>query len=413
MTTTKGLTAKMVKSISEAGRYHDGGGLYLNVTEAGTKSWIQRITLDGKQSMKGLGSVNKLSLRQARDKAEENRTAVKRGENPFSRAAKRRADIAAVVGTITPTFPVAAKTWFDLNLEKHPVAAKTIWRWLEVYAMPAFDGLTVDEISPFDVAEVINGLIDAGKVPTSKKVRQAIKGVFDWAVAAGHRNKPEKPESWGNPAGENVEALIKATRHQAQSHRYLDPCDVPSAWVKTYYGPGGLSTFLAMRFLILTGARTAEVRGMVWGEIDWESETWRIPAERMKARRPHNIPLSKQALEILWVARGLKNHDSPRGWQAGGTDGEIVFINPTTGKRLAHASLVKRAQQDKLGCVPHGFRTSLTVWADKEGFPKMWTDLSLAHQVGGAVDQAYHRSDLLEERRGMMQAWADFVTQEE
>ena len=393
------LRASEVRAQTEPGRYHDGGGLYLNIADGGGKSWIQRLTIDGTRAMKGLGSFSKVSLSEARKIAERNRAEVKAGRNPFEKTA-RPEWLETIAADITPTFKAAALTWYDNSFAKHPASAAKLWRHLEIHVFPKFDRMDVAEITRPQVAAIINELRKDGKEPTGKKVRGAMREVFKWAVAAGHRID--------NPADDNLEPLLWASNHVEEHHAALHHEDVADALHKIHYGRGDMVSRLAMTFLVFTGARQGEVRGATWGEIDLDAGVWRIPATRMKAGRAHDVPLSIQAQVVLQSAKGLRwAADSE--WTPDLKPDDIVFVNPTNGKALGANSLVKRCHQDKLGCTPHGFRTSLTGWAMEQEYNPMLIELALAHVVGNKTSQAYFRNPLLEERRAMLAAWCEYI----
>ena len=402
MVTVKGLTAAQIRTETQPGRYHDGGGLYFTIADGGSKSWVQRVTLDGTRAMRGLGGFPKVSLSEARKIAERNRAELKAGKNPFDKATKP-AWLDTIAENITPTFTAAALVWYDNTFAKHPASAGKLWRHLEIDVLPAFDGRMVDEITRPEVAAIINRLRKEGKEPTSRKVRGAMREVFKWAVAAGHR--------LDNPADDNTDPLLWVSDHVEQHHKALHHDDVADALHRIHYGRGDMVCRLAMQFLVFTGARQGEVRGATWQEISEDGKTWNIPASRMKGRRAHDVPLSIQAQTVLNMARGLRGGPADSEIGFGPTIGpeDVIFVNPANSKALGPNSLVKRCHQDKLNCTPHGFRTSLTGWAMEQEYNPMLIELTLAHVIGSRTAQAYFRNNLLEERRGMMQAWGDYL----
>ena len=387
------LTAAKVRAISEPGRYSDGGNLYLNVSPGGTKSWIMRLTIDGTRTDRGLGSYKKISIGAARKLAVDIKHEVKLGHDPRLQARMLRAAKPATE-TGVPTFRDAALVWHELNETKHPVSAPKIMRWLELHVYDTIGDTQVDEITRPEIVAILNPL-RRNKPATAKKVHSAVRDIFRWVVA--HQFRPD------NPADDNLRPLLVHVDKVEQHHAAVEHNEVADALHKLTYGKGAMVSKLALEFVIFTGCRQGEARGATWGEID--GDVWRIPAARMKAGRDHEVPLSVQAQSVLQRARGLRNLEYPDTV----ADDDVIFVNPDNGKAIGANSLVKRCHQDKLGCTPHGFRTSLTGWAVESGYSNEAIDLSLAHQIGNRTKQAYYRTTMLDVRRELLQAWADYV----
>ena len=394
------LTAKVVTQITEAGRYGDGNGLYLLVTPVGTKSWVQRVQISGKRTDKGLGGVAKVSLASARKTATANLAAIQNGKNPFEAGHVP----APVKETPTiPTFADAARAVYALNLEEWGEGTAKRWlRRLEIHAFPTLGDSVISDFTYNDIAELLNPL-RAENHETARKVRQALTMVFDWAKVKGYRVD--------NPADSALNSILRKVKHVPEHHRTLPYCEVGAAIRKVQFGYALRVTGLAFEFLILTAARTSEIRGMVWAEVDLENAIWEIPADRMKAKRSHRVPLSAQAVAILRQCRYIPDPDADDDsifQVVEVTDGH-VFRMPT-GKPLSENSLLDRCEKDRIGATPHGFRTSFRGWAKAEyGARFEAIELALAHSIGTSVTQAYDREDLLEERREIMQAWASFL----
>ena len=227
--------------------------------------------------------------------------------------------------------------------------------------------------------------------------------VFRWARAHDYRID--------DPADDALGELVKKVKHVPEHRRTLPYCEVGAAIRKVQFGYALRVTTLAFEFLILTAARTSEIRGMVWAEVDLENAIWEIPADRMKAKRSHRVPLSNQAMAILRQVRHIPDPDADDDsifQVVEVTDGH-VFRMPT-GKPLSENALLDRCEKDRIGATPHGFRTSFRGWAKAEyGARFEAIELALAHSIGTSVTQAYDREDLLEERREIMQAWASFL----
>ena len=394
------LTAKMVTQLSEPGRYGDGNGLYLLVTPGGTKSWVQRIQVRGKRTDKGLGGVAKVSLASARKAVTDNLGAIQNGKNPFE-AGHVPAPVKATPAI--PTFADAARAVYDLNLEEWGEGTAKRWlRRLEIHAFPTLADRDVAEITRTELADLLTPLRTENH-ETARKVRQALAKVFRWARAHDYRID--------DPADDALGELVKKVKHVPEHHRTLPYSEVGAAIRKVQFGYALRVTGLAFEFLILTAARTSEIRGMVWAELDLENAIWEIPADRMKAKRSHRVPLSIQAMVILRQVRHIPDPaaaDDSIFQLVEVTDGH-VFRMPT-GKPLSENSLLDRCEKDRIGATPHGFRTSFRGLAKAEyGARFEAIELALAHSIGTSVTQAYDREDLLEERREIMQAWASFL----
>ena len=239
---------------------------------------------------------------------------------------------------------------------------------------------------------------------TGRKVRQRVRRVLDWCV--------EREYIAANPErGITALTLPPKPRATVEHRPALHYSEVPSALQKIRFGYALRVTALAFEFLVLTAARTSEVRFMTWDEVDLDAALWTISAARMKASRSHKVPLSNQAVNILEAVKRMPNPDAdPDDFH---TTIEIttghVFRMPD-GKTLSENAFINRCRKDNIGCVPHGFRSSFRDWAAEEsGATWESIEMSLAHAVGTTVSQAYFRTDLIEERRQLMQKWADFI----
>ena len=396
------LTAKQVKEISKPGRYGDGGGLYFYVAPTGTRSWVQRIQIGGKRTDKGLGGYPKVALPQARKVADANRVAIRAGENPFEVTAKISAPVLVTGPVDVPTFEYAINAVY----EKHSAewAESTAKRWVPRMEQACKDLLDrpVDEITTLELAAMLTPLRKAHP-ETGRKVRQGLLQTFRWVKAAKFR-----PD---NPADEDLDELVASVKHTPQHRESLPYAEVAAALHKVRFGYALRVTSLAFDFLVLTAARTSEVRFMTWEEVDLDNAVWELSAERMKARKGHRVPLSTQAVAIL---RAVQWQPDPKA-----ADDDIhqlievksgyVFRMPT-GKRLSENALLDRCRKDKLDCTPHGFRTSFRTWgAENEIETYDVLEMCLAHYPGNEVERAYQRSDQLARRRVVMQAWADYV----
>lgn len=377
------ITHAEAKSIKKPGMYRASETLFLRVGYAGGKSWIQRLTINGARRDIGLGSFSLVSLAEAREIAHQNRR-LARIEKRDPLAEKRRAK--------TPTFKEAAERFHEANrprwrAEKH---AKNWMQIMSKYAFPEIGERRVDELHQADVLQILTPIWTA-KAETAKRLRRFIRSVFAWAQAHGYRES--------NPAGEGIDAALPKMPKVRANFRALPYAEIPEA-IETIEASGAsLSAKAAFRFLILTAARSGEVRGATWDEIDLESKTWRIPGERMKSGREHRVPLSDEAVAVLEQARVI----------ADGSD--LIFPSPVKpGKPLSDMSLTKLLRDVGLAgkATIHGMRSAFRDWCAETGKPRELAEAALAHVVAG-IEGSYFRSDLFEQRREIMQAWSDFL----
>ena len=394
------LTVQKIKELAKPGRYGDASGLYLNIAKTGTKSWVQRIWVEGRRLDKGLGGYPKVSLAKARKVADANRVAVKQGRNPWTEPSKPVISVAAEMAAI-PTLREAAYRVHDNDCGGRPASAG---RWigrLESHIIPKLGDTPVDEITRAELSEII-GPLRRSNHETARKTKQALHDVFKWAVAYGFRVD--------NPADDALEVLLPKLKADVEHRPALHHSEVRSAVHKIRHSEARAATKLAFEFLILTAARSGEVRHATWAEI--QGDTWVIPAARMKAKRDHRVPLSWQAQTVLRRARELYREpdDSDFDWPVEVSPDAVIFPHPGSFKPLSENALSDRAKKSALSCVPHGFRSSFRDWAaELSGASWECIELSLAHKVGTSVEAAYFRTDLMDERRPLMEAWADYT----
>ena len=379
------LTAAKVKSLTKPGMHHDGRGLYLRIAPGGSKGWMLRATIDGRRRDIGLGGYPAVSLAKARQFADAHRLAVAEGRNPL--AEKRRAKM--------PTFAEAAAKVHEANLPRWR-NGKHVDQWfntLRTYAFPAIGKMPLDRIERRDVLGILTPIWTA-KPETARRVRQRIRTVLKWAMAH------EFVEH--NAAGEGIDGALPLMPRVKKHFRALPYAEVPAALVTVDASPASMAAKLCLRFLILTVARSGEARGATWSELDLDNRLWTIPAARMKGGAEHRVPLSDAALAVLHEAAPLR-----------GDDNGLVF--PSTrkpGSALSDMTLTQVLRSTGLAqyATVHGFRTCFRTWAsERTDAPHAVMERALAHAVADAVEAAYARSDLIEKRRVLMQAWADFV----
>ena len=382
---TTRLTDRGVRALAEPGKYGDGGGLYLNIARGGSKSWVQRLTVDGKRRDIGLGGYPAVPLAQARRRAADNKAAVADGRDPL--AEKRKPTL--------PTFADAAKQTHFANLPRwRDGRYGKIWlATLERHAFPKIGNTRVDRIDRADVLAVLRPIWTA-KPEMGRRVRERMRTTFKYCQANG----------WvlHNPAGEMVDGALPPMPRVKAHLRALPYQDVSAALQTVEGSTAGLAAKLCFRFVVLTASRNGEARGATWDEIDMIAAVWTVPGERMKTGREHRVPLSGAALDVLNRAASLRD------------DSGYVFPSPNKeGRPLSDMTLTKILRTNGLAdrATAHGFRTSFKTWCmEQTDTPWAVGEAALAHVVGNSVEAAYARTDLFERRRALMQQWADYVT---
>jgi integrase len=374
--------------VSKRGRpyaklYADGGGLYLRVDPSGAKSWVFRYAIAGRQRDLGLGSAADFTLAEARDRALAARKLVADGQDPIeAKEARRRA--AAVASATAMTFQACAEAYIAAHRAgwRNPKHAAQWPSTLEAFVYPVFGSLPVQAV---DVGLVMKALepIWQVKPETASRVRGRIESVIDWSIARGYR-QGENPARW---RGHLENLLPKKSKVRRVEHHAALPYPDMADFMTELRARDGIAA-RALEFSILTAARTGEVIGARWAEIDLQSRLWTVPAERMKAGREHRVPLSEAAMALL---AGLKR------------EGDRVF--PVS--NMAMLMLLRRMERGDL--TVHGMRSAFSDWAaEKTNFPSEVREMALAHSVGDKVEAAYRRGDLFEKRRQLAEAWARY-----
>ena len=377
------LTAQQVKRITEPGRYFDGMGLCLNVSDTGAKSWVQRLVIQGKPREVGHGGYPLVTLAEARQMAFDFKKAARSGGDPLADRDKDRG---------VPTFAEATAAVFELNRpswrnEKH---ASQWLSTLEAYALPRLGKRPVDSVTTADILAVLTPIWHE-KPETAKRVRQRLNNVMQWTVAQGYRQD--------NPAGDAIsKALPKRSARVTHMRSLPSYAEVAAAVAKVRASNATGSAKLAFEFLVLTATRSGEVRGARWEEIDLDGRIWTLPASRMKAGVEHRIPLSDQAAAILKEA-------GPR------PDG-LVFPS-INGRMLSDNTLSKLLRENDIPAVPHGFRSSFRDWAaERTNTPHHVMEQALAHTIPNHAERAYARSDLFDKRRRLMDSWSAYLSKQ-
>ena len=390
---TNALSAAQVQKLAAPGSYADGIGLMLKIDDRGNKRWFQRVTVNGKRHNLGLGRYPATTLAAAREISADNYRAIQSGRDIVTekQQAKEEAKATAALTPTVPTFREAAAQVIELRRPtwSNPKHAAQWTSTLETYAYPFIGDMDVDSVTAADVLAALRP-IWTSKPETAARLRQRMEAVFDWAVANGWR--------LDNPAGKALLKVLPNTKGLKEHHRALDYGEVPAALRKVRLSPSHTLTRLAFEFMVLCASRSGEVRNAGWDEVDWEAETWTIPGSRMKTRKEHKVPLSRQALGVLRDA-----------WDLTGGQG-LIFPARRSGNALSDMAFNVLLRRQGVDAVPHGFRSSFRSWAAEcSGASWAACEAALAHNVGNGVEASYMRSDLFIQRRGLMQAWADYL----
>ncbi|TVO53173.1 DUF4102 domain-containing protein [Denitromonas halophila] len=386
------LSPLQVKNLSKAGRYGDGAGLMLNVTTGGSKSWIFRYMISGRDHWMGLGPYPDVGLAEARELATENRKKIRNGIDPLeereSRAAEDRANSAKAV-----TFDWCAQQYIEAHRPtwSNPKHAEQWASTLRTYAAPIIGKLDVSRIETSHIMKILEPEW-LTKTETLSRLRGRIERILDWATVRKYRTGENPARLKGH-----LEALLPPrSRLKVEKHFTALPYAEMAPFMTDLRKQEGIAA-KACEFAILTAARSGEVRGATWSEIDMDAALWTIPAERMKAAREHRVTLSKEALSLLRTMQELS------------TDPQLIFPGRDAGRPLSDMSLTAVLKRMKRPVTMHGFRSSFRDWAAEiSNYPKEMADMALAHKVADKVEAAYRRGDMVQKRRAMMQDWADY-----
>jgi integrase len=390
-------SARSVEAVTDVGYHRCDRGLYLQVASGGTKSWLFRYKspITAKQREMGLGPLSLVSLAQARELSVECRRKVLNGLDPLEeRKRAKRAQQLEQARSIT--FREAAEQCIESKKPewKNAKHAQQWFNTLNTYAYPVFGDLSVSDVDTDLVLKAIEP-IWISKAETASRVRQRIETVWDWARARGY----VQGENPARLRGHLDNILAKTAKVKRVKHHPAVPYKQISEFIIHLRDRTG-SSALALEFMILTAARTGEVRGATWCEIDLTAGVWTIPAERMKAGREHRIPLSDRSAEILTCIQSNRNQ------------AEFVFPGWKVGTGLSDGALLALMKKINFGpYTPHGFRSTFRDWAAEEAheFSNETVELALAHTIKNKAEAAYRRGDQLERRRGLMAAWEFYV----
>lgn len=397
----KELSALEVKNLPP-GSHAVGGvaGLILEVSSTGGKTWLLRVRMGSKRREIGLGGYPSTSLSEARQKARDVRQQIAEGQDPVAQRQAQKAALLAQQASLK-TFAWCVDSYLD-GMEGQWKNAKHAAQWrstLETYANPIIGKLPVQSIALPHVLEVLNqpqpdkgnaALWDS-KNETASRLRGRVEKVLDWATVHGYRDGLN-PARWKG----HLDAILKApNKIQKTEHHKAIPYAEMNPFMKALRQQEGTGA-RALEFAILCAARSGEVRGATWAEFDLKKGLWTIPGERMKAGKPHTVPLSKQALQLIAAIE-----------PTAGTD--LVFPSPR-GKVLSDMTLTAVMRRMQLEAVPHGFRSTFRTWGGEQtAYPRDMLEFSLAHTLENKVEAAYMHGTQIEKRRKLMQDWADYV----
>ena len=374
------LTTKFIENITKAGKYYDQHGLFLHVRPSGAKKWLQRYTIKGRRREIGLGSAKVVTVAQARRNAYNNLILVSEGIDPIEDKKKDKR---------IPNFEAAARSVYDVNLPTWSNAkhASQFITTLETYAFPVIGNITIKDINTTHILQILSP-IWVTKSETAKRVRQRLSTVFKWCIA----------KHWRLDDPADI-AIVQALPRQSKKimHRKSISYNEVANFLQIIKGSSARqSTKLGLEFLILTATRSGEVRKASWNEID--GSLWTIPAERMKAGVTHRIPLPARCIEILNLARQISKGS------------KYIFEGTQANKPLSENTFNKLIKELNLDVHVHGFRTSFRTWTqEKTNYPREIAETALAHSLKDKSEAAYARSDLLEKRAEMMEAWEQFI----
>lgn len=384
------LSSKSVAAAKKPGYYGDGGGLYLQVSAFGTKSWVFRYTIAGRAREMGLGPLHTVSLAEARQKAVDCRRLVLARVDPIeARDTEHAGKVLSAARSIT--FRQCAAVYIKAHRAgwKNAKHADQWTNTIEAYCSPVIGSLPVQAVDTGLVLKVLEP-IWTEKPETASRLRARIEKVLDWATVRTYRTG-DNPARW---RGHLDKLLPKLEKRKRVKHHPALPFDEMGKFMELLREQDGVAA-RALEFLILTATRTGEVIGAKWGEIDLNAALWTIPAGRMKAHREHRVPLPPRALKLL---RALYNAKL----------GDYVFPGQKEDAPLSNMAmleLLKRMERDDI--TVHGFRSTFRDWAaERTNYPREVCEMALAHAVGDQVEAAYRRGDLFEKRRRLMIDWA-------
>lgn len=384
------LSANLVKAVAERGYYADGGGLYFRVSAFGTRLWAFRYMRAGRAREMGLGPYPDVSLKEARERAAQARKQLRDALDPIDQRHQARSAMVADRESAM-TFSQCAAAYVAAK-EKEWKNAKHGDQWrntLASYAEPVIGSLLVRDVRQSHILKIVEPIWDT-KTETASRLRGRIESVLDYATARGYR-QGDNPARWKGHLDKMLATPRKLARVEHHAALYYDSM---AAFMLALRGQPGTGA-RALEFAILTAARSGEVRGAVWDEVDLDKAVWTIPESRMKAGREHRVPLASGALELL---RGL-----PR------IDGSALLFPNTKGAPLSDMTLTAVLRRMGQTVTAHGFRSTFRDWAgETTSYPREVIEHALAHQLKDKAEAAYARGTLFDKRRRLMADWDAF-----
>lgn len=388
----KELSALEVNRLSKAGMHFVGGvaGLALQVSGAGARSWILRKMIAGKRRDMGLGGFPDVTLAGAREKARQIRELVDQGIDPIEDRRAKRATLAAERAKAM-TFAQCVTAYLDAHGDSWK-NAKHRQQWantLDTYANPIIGNLNVAAVDTGLVLKVLEPIWKT-KTETASRLRGRIENILSWATVRGYR-QGENPARW---KGHLDKLLAARSKIQQVAHHAALPYAELGGFMADLAKMDGMGA-RALEFAILCASRSGEVRGATWDEIDLNAGVWIIPAERMKAKREHRVPLSSKAVSLLNTLARL--------------DGTELVFHGTSGQlsNMSLTAVLRRMNRGDL--TAHGFRSTFRDWAaEQTAYPSEVVEMALAHTIGNKVEAAYRRGDLFDKRRRLMDDWAKY-----
>lgn len=395
----KTLGALQVQRLVQPGLHAVGevAGLCLNVKDSGARSWVLRTTVAGRRCEFGLGGFPTITLAQAREQARALLLEFRAGRNPLAERAEQRRNAQWTFEKVAEAYIAAHRAGW-----KNPKHADQWGNTLTAYVYPLFGGKHVADVSKGDVLAVLEqpaddakpdaGSLWAMKNETANRVRSRIELVLNYAVQREYRPEGLNPARW---RGNLDAALPKPGKVSKVEHHAALPIDDMHGFMQRLRAMQGMGA-RALEFVILTAARSGEVRGATWTEVDMQAGVWTVPAERMKAGREHRVPLSEQALQLLEALPRFEGVD---------------YVFPGAGhKPLSDMTLTSALRRMKVAATAHGFRSTFRDWcAERTATPNEVAEMALAHAVGDATEAAYRRGDLYQKRAELMTLWAKFI----
>lgn len=391
----KAKTAMEVSKLKEPGLHFVGvvPGLALQVTATGARTWILRVVIGPRRRDMGLGGYPAVTLAQAHERAREARDLIRKKIDPIEQQRAASSELRASVAKAL-TFKETAKAYMAAH-EAGWKNAKHAQQWrntLQTYAYPVMGDLLVRDVEKEHVLAALRP-IWTEKTETAVRVRSRIELVLSYAMQAGYRPEGLNPARW---KGGLDQLLPKPRKVATVEHHPALPIDGVGDFMARLRKAEGMGA-RALEFVILTAARSGEVRGATWAEIDLDAKVWTIPAVRMKAGKEHRVPLSTAAVKLL---QGLPK-----------VDGSELVFPAARGGQLSDMTLSAVLRRMNVPAVPHGFRSTFRDWtSERTSYPHEVAEMALAHAIEDKSEAAYRRGDLFQKRRAMMTEWAAFLS---